>query len=453
MLLQYPVVKLVAAVVLAVTFLRVSLRNYYLAVAFVVFFLPLQEVVGTTSFLLPGLNLQTMLILFLVGLAMTAPAPTREPRPRNAATAPLVLLFIVLLFSAFRSATGGAVPLWNHLTHLKNSFIYCALMWLCFAKVWRRRDKLIVVLFVFLAVLFNVAVSLRNVFQTLSSALMFLRHRATSLISDQPNLYGGFLALYLFFFIGFLLYYPMTKRQRTILSICTGLVALNLLYTLSRGAWLAAVLTTIIVVVAKSPRMLIPVAIFSVVLALAAPNVVVDRWQSTIDSDKYSVSHLTSENADIDEAASRIIQWRTFLPMFMLSPVFGIGKGNYAATHFRLGYDVEERSPHSSVIKLGVEEGILGLICYLSLMVVVYRSSSLRFRAARNPLDKALAFGTLSATLCLFFLDLTGMRFFTGSIMGYYWILTGITLNTPTSSLRENGSSDIDIEDGARQAE
>jgi O-antigen ligase len=265
--------------------------------------------------------------------------------------------------------------------------------------------------------------------ETFAAGLIFFRHRAASLISSQPNLYGGFLALYLFYFIAFLLYYPMPKRQRLALGMCTGLVALNLLYTLSRGAWLAAALVTTFLVLAKSRRMLIPLVIFLIALAAAAPDVVVDRWQRTVDSDEYRLSNLTAERVDIDEAASRITQWRTFPSMLMLNPLLGIGKGNYAETHYALGNDVFARAPHSSIIAIGVEEGVFGLFCYLWLLFAVYKSAARLFRTATDPLDKALSFGTMSATLCLFFLDFTGTRFFSGTIMAYYWILIGITLN------------------------
>jgi O-antigen ligase len=292
---------------------------------------------------------------------------------------------------------------------------------------------LIVLLFVLLGVLLNVAVSLKGVSSTLAAGLIFLRHRATSLISDQPNLYGGFLALYLFFFLGLLLYGRLSKRHQIVLGICTGALALNLLYTLSRGAWLAATLTVCFVVVAKSRRMLGPVVVFVVALIFMGPGVVLGRWQDTFASDRYNLGHLTAEEATIDEAASRIIQWRTLPRMFLISPVTGIGKGRYAATYYDYGYDVQLRSPHSSVIALAVEEGIFGVIFYGWLLFVLYRSAAKRFQASEDPIEKALSFGTMSATLCLFFLDLTGTRFFSGEIMAYFWILTGMTLNIPVS--------------------
>jgi O-antigen ligase len=175
--------------------------------------------------------------------------------------------------------------------------------------------------------------------------------------------------------------------------------------------------------------MLVPVLIFLIGLMLAAPSVVTERWQTTVESDRYSLGNLTAQDVTIDEAASRIIQWRTLPTLFMLNPLIGIGKGQYALTHYELGYDVQVRSAHSSIISLAVEEGIVGIFFYLWLLFVLYRSSAKLFRTTRDPFEKALSFGTMSATLCLFFLDFTGTRFFSGEITAYSWILAGITLN------------------------
>jgi O-antigen ligase len=181
--------------------------------------------------------------------------------------------------------------------------------------------------------------------------------------------------------------------------------------------------------VTKSRRILLPVGAFVVSLLFVTPTVVRERWQDTVASDRYDLGHLTADESTIDEAASRIIQWRTLPTMFAISPLTGIGKGRYAARHYELGYDVQHRSPHSSLIALAVEEGIFGLIFYAWLLFAIYRSASVRFHGSIDPLQKALSFGTMSATLCLFFLDLSGTRFFSGEIMAYFWILTGMTLN------------------------
>jgi O-antigen ligase len=434
-LFPHPAIKLITALALGLTFLRVSFRHYYLAVSLFVLFLPLQEVVGNTSILVPGLNLQTALVVFFILLFLAQPVPSRgagklrSGAVRNPVTLPLVCLLTLLLVSVFHSGTIPGENLWEHLAGIKNGFIYTAFFWLCFVKVREKREKLIVLLFVFVAVLLNVALSLRGVSRTLAAGLIFLRHRATSLITDQPNLYGGFLALYLFFFIGFVLYYPLSKRYKVLFSLCTGLVALNLLYTLSRGAWLAAALATCFVALTKSRRMLIPVVLFVVMIAVAVPAVVVERWQDTVEADRYSLRNLTADEATIDEAASRIIQWRTFPSMLMLNPLIGIGKGRYGQTYYGFGYDDRARSPHSSIIALGVEAVIFGLAMYLWLLFVLYRSAARCFRTAEHAVDRVLSFGTMSATICLLFLDCTGTRFFSGEIMAYYWILAGITLN------------------------
>jgi O-antigen ligase len=434
LILPHVVVKIVLALVLGMTLLRVSFAHYYLAVGVFAFLLPLHPVVGERSFLVAGVNLQTLSALFFVLLGFAKRPDTRDelrhvPSIRNPAIVPLACLVAVLILSAVHSTAVAGRSLQAEIADIKNAFIYSLFVWLSFAHIRKDHERLVVLLFVVLGVLFNVVISLRAVAGTFAAGLIFLRHRATSLITDQPNLYGGFLALYLFFFLGLLLYGPLSRRQKMGLGISTGFVALNLLYTLSRGAWLAAALTACLVAVTKSRRMLVPIGTFVVGLMFLAPGVVVERWQDTLRSDGYSLRHLTAAEATIDEAASRIIQWRTLPEMFLLNPMMGIGKGLYNETHYESGYDDRYRAPHSSVIALAVEQGVFGLIFYFWLLTAVYLSAAKRFRTSEQPIQKALAFGTMAATVCLFFLDLTGTRFFSGEIMAYYWILTGMTLN------------------------
>jgi O-antigen ligase len=106
----------------------------------------------------------------------------------------------------------------------------------------------------------------------------------------------------------------------------------------------------------------------------------------------------------------------------------------YAPTHYELGNDDRPRSPHSSIIALGVEEGLIGLALYLWLLFAIYTQAARQFRTAQVAVEKALLFGAMSATVCLFLLDMTGTRFFSGEIMAYYWMLIGMALNINLAS-------------------
>ena len=110
-------------------------------------------------------------------------------------------------------------------------------------------------------------------------------------------------------------------------------------------------------------------------------------------------------------------------------PIIGVGFGQYGPTIFRKGIDYKPRSAHSSIIEIGIEEGIIGLMFYFAILIVIYRNASRVYKETTDPLDKALSLGLLGATVTLLFLDLTGTRFRSSNIMAFYWILTGLTLN------------------------
>jgi O-antigen ligase len=121
--------------------------------------------------------------------------------------------------------------------------------------------------------------------------------------------------------------------------------------------------------------------------------------------------------------------------MLARGPLFGVGYGKYAEMFWREGYFPQPKSAHSSIIEIGVELGLIGLGMYAWILFAVHRGGLRVFKDSEIPIDRVLGLGVLSATICLFLLDLTGTRFTSGNIMAYYWILAGLTLNvTPNPS-------------------
>ena len=311
---------------------------------------------------------------------------------------------------------------------------YALLGLIVFRKVKKPEHKLMVLVCVFASVMINVLISLREVSQTLASGRIFMRHRAVSLISDQPNLYAGFLSMYLFFFIAFLMYYPLSRKYKLLLFGATVLVAINLVYTMSRGGWLACCLAGLFVTGTKARRLSLPIAVLGTILYVWLPDMAVERSSTAFQGEYDPKLLLNSEGVESDDAAMRIVQWRSFLPMMAEHPIFGVGYGGFEEFFQAGGYFPVAKGAHSSVIQFGVELGLVGLVLYTWILVAAYRGSSRVFRTAGHPIDRALGLGLLAATVCLFLLNLTGTRFTSGNIMAFYWILAGITLNSRLSA-------------------
>jgi O-antigen ligase len=422
----YPTTKLVIATVLGCGYLLASMAHYHLALAGFILFLSFFDTVHRGSILLPGLNLLTLFLVYLfIGLALSE--PTEANRTRNPVTTPLLCLIVITVLSAIFVASTSNVGLLDILTRAKSSIACPTLMWLAYRGVRDPKHKLMIVTCVFVAVLFNVLFSLREVSITQALNLSVMRHRAVSLIALQPNLYAGFLSLYLFFLIAFLMYYPAGRTVKLLLLGATSLVVMNLVYTMSRGAWLACIVTGVYVSGAKGRRLLVPIALLSVFVYFWAPELATQRWDSSFE-EGYDPSLLV-QDSETEEAALRIVQWRSFLPMMAQHPILGVGYGGFADFFRDGGFFPVTKSAHSSIIEIGVELGAVGLALYGWILISAYRAASRVFRIAEHPINRALGLGLLAATLCLFILDMSGTRFRNGEIMAYYWILLGITTN------------------------
>jgi O-antigen ligase len=428
--LPYPATKIAVGLILGVSYLQASLSSFHLALSGFIILLPFNEVAYKGSILLPGVNMQTLFVVYLLFVSAVVAEPEAGHADRNPLVAPVLVLLAVMTISALSVALSSNTSAIGLLTSVKNSFAYALLALIVFRRVKEPEHKLMVIVCVFLSVLVNVLFSLREVSQTLASGQIFMRHRAVSLISDQPNLYAGFLSMYLFFFIAFLMYYPSNRKYKLLLFGATVLVAINLVYTMSRGGWLACCLAGVFVMGTKARRLILPIAVLGMILYVWLPDMAVERGSTTFQGEYDPSLLVDSEGVDAEEAATRIVQWRSFLPMMAEHPIFGVGYGGFGRFFRDGGYYPLAKSAHSSVIQLGVELGLVGLVLYTWILVAAYRGGSRVFRMASQPIDRTLGLGLLAATICLFLLDLSGTRFSSGNIMCFYWILAGIALNS-----------------------
>jgi O-antigen ligase len=208
-------------------------------------------------------------------------------------------------------------------------------------------------------------------------------------------------------------------------------VLLNLIYTQSRGAWLAFGATALLVAGVKARRMIVPLVLIAGALYLWTPDFAVTRFSSSLE-DGYDPALLMRKNVEEEEAASRVIQWRSFLPLMSEYGLIGVGFGQYGRVYKAEGYDTKARSAHATPIEIGVEQGIVALLVYFWLFAAVYwRASALLKDPDSSPTARVLALGLLGATVCVLLSDLSGARSRDGNVMAFYWVLAGLTLNIP----------------------
>ena len=142
----------------------------------------------------------------------------------------------------------------------------------------------------------------------------------------------------------------------------------TLLFTLSRGAWLAFAVTAAVVGFATNRGLVVLLVVVFLVGYRWAPREAVTRADLTVRAVEQSEDSSLEESLD-DSAALRIIQWKSFPTLFLESPVWGTGLGTYPERlHRETGIF---RPAHATMVQLGTEMGALGLLGYLGLLGTV----------------------------------------------------------------------------------
>ena len=208
---------------------------------------------------------------------------------------------------------------------------------------------------------------------------------------------------------------PVHAAQIAQLLAWTGaalLVAVALLASWSRGAWLGTAVAALVLVIALPRRLL-----HGLLLALTAVALAVVLWQTGILPDAL-VSRLTSSVVDlvsindvrgIDAHAGnyavieRLAHWQAAVEMARDHPYFGVGLGNYSVRYeqYRLiNWQLPLGHAHNTYLNLLAETGMVGLLAYLTYWAVMLRICwSLR----RHPdiLARSLGVGLLGCWIYL----------------------------------------------------
>jgi O-antigen ligase len=362
----------------------------------------------------PGLNWQT---LFLILFAAAAFAGT-PPHSSIAVPKWIAYFAIVVTLSATYSWLAQNSPAESLFATVKNWLFPFATFFLG-NRCFRRRSQL------WFLILCVAIVSLAQALQALGGAVTdsnLLRHRPKGILTGQANLFGGYLTIYSLLVLFVARTVDIGRLQRLFLIASGLLMAICLVFTLSRGAWLAFVATATLVGLATNRRLVFLLVIAVLIGYRWLPQEASTRTEATLEA-LQSRSGALEDSID-DSAALRVVQWKSFPEMFLEHPVFGTGLQTYPE---QLGSRTGIfRSAHAMLIQIGTEMGLLGVVGYLGLLSSAAIACITRARHAGSAsFARYAGLGLLAATISLFILDFTGTRFRANTVTTYFWLLLG----------------------------
>jgi len=225
---------------------------------------------------------------------------------------------------------------------------------------------------------------------------------------------GIFLALALASKLGF--------RERIFYAVTAAAAGGGLLYTFSRGSWLGLLAGLVVFAFLRGARAWAALAILALTAAVWVPQTAIDRVSMTVrDRGGFQTPETELEGS----TQSRLDRWTELPGQWIQAPLLGHGYMGYGKVWGRIGKAGEARGPHSTIIKLAVEQGLVGLAAYAWLIWVLYRNAREGRRRGEDPLVVGLSTGFIVALASLVMLDASGNRFFHGPTMTFIWIIGG----------------------------
>jgi len=276
-----------------------------------------------------------------------------------------------------------------------------------------------------------------------------MRHsaRATGHLLEG-NTAGAYLAWAFIVALALTLAISWKSWEGRLAVLTTATASVGLLFTMSRGNWLAAIAGAAVVSFVKDRRVLV----LMVVVLLASPLWLPERARERIDetfvtaddepwivrtqrnTDEYEkVDELQqllvggdgSDTAKLDSSSqARLFVWYGGLHMIADNPL-GVGFGLFPHMIRFYSEMVPFRAAHNTYLQITAETGLQGMASFLLLLGLLLWECVAAYRASTDPLMKGVALAALASTLTMMISAFFYNFFFSLEVNGEQWMLLG----------------------------
>jgi O-antigen ligase len=238
----------------------------------------------------------------------------------------------------------------------------------------------------------------------------------------SANDFAGWLIMFIPIFLGILATKQLNGLERRIKKIALGaLVALMLIclvLTYSRGAWLgfifglALIDYEIIKLLGYRNKILVyPLMIVCLIgIFFILPLTIKERIKSI---------------GDININLNRISLWKESLSIIEDFPVFGSGLNTYSVVG--RNYKIMEEGgiyPHNSFLQMAAETGVIGLVSFVWILIVLFRSGFQTLSRKKDPLLLGILAGILAFLVQSFF----DTNLYALQLVVLFWFMMGLAV-------------------------
>lgn len=251
----------------------------------------------------------------------------------------------------------------------------------------------------------------------LDSAESSVRTRVFSILAS-PNVLGSFLVLLIPVTVSQLLS-AKTRLLRYYYIACLAPMALSLIFTYSRGAWLAMAGAFAVYGLIYNWRIL---------LALGAAVYAAPKLIPGISS---RIGYMLSPAYLLSSArAGRVARWNKAIEKMQNSPLFGEGFGRYGGA-VAARYIPSSNYVDNFYLKTGAESGLIGLAALVWLLISGVRCVLNSYRRLTDPYLKGLAGGLFAGLMGVLLHNGVENIFEVPAMTVYFWLLLGTAAALP----------------------
>jgi len=270
---------------------------------------------------------------------------------------------------------------------------------------------------------------------------------------SEPNSAGAYLAWAAVAGVAIVVTRGLSGRLGKLAIGTVGMCLFGLVFTLSRGNWMAAVIGSSFVTVLRDRRVLI-----LLVIALLTHNFwLPQKAQSRLDETFGEVEAESSQVRNAGDVAAvqqveafqamlaggtdsgpdeeglkldgssqvRLYVWLAAIQMIEDHPL-GVGYGLFKFYLPEYSPVYRFRAAHNSYLLLAAETGVLGLLAFLVVLGLMMLESWRAYRACRDPLLRAVALAAVASTMSMAISSFFYNFWFNVQINGQQWMLLGI---------------------------
>lgn len=267
----------------------------------------------------------------------------------------------------------------------------------------------------------------------------------------NPAYLGAYIALLLPFFFNLSLFKDQPTGRRALLIFASLLLSLALVFTLTRGAWLAIAFALALKLVLNRQAALnaLKKNVYAIIIVVVAGVLVFSLAPKSYTAGY--VARITSLTKVEGSVGGRILIWKQVIPLIAERPVFGSGLDTLYLTFStkitpeyerRVVRDTATDRAHNEFLQSAATTGLIGLIGYIALLGGFFILSYQAIQKAQGFWRYALEGIFLSAVSYLFMLQ---THFSTIDVSPIFWVLLGVGLSITSKVLKKEEAATIKI--------